>query len=274
MGPVLVSQIDESAIVIETSAVYTGLNYRGSLTEYVEGHIPGAVFVDPIIELSDAASPWFTMRPPAGQFRRVLSHLGLTPNLKIVIYDRTVNEWSSRLAWMLLAWGFSDVHVLDGGLQRWVSEGGALETGINRPQPSGEAPAGEFEPGRFLDLEDMLRITADDQADERVICLLSTSVFNGTDATYLERRGHIPGSLSLPFEPLLSPGNLIVPPPAGQPPLPVDRRRRLVLYCGSGVLSCLGAVVLTDLGYTNIGVYDGSLEEWAGHPELPLTVDS
>jgi thiosulfate/3-mercaptopyruvate sulfurtransferase len=34
----------------------------------------------------------------------------------------------------------------------------------------------------------------------------------------------------------------------------------------------MDALALTLLGHRNVAVYDGSLSEWAGHVELPLTL--
>jgi 3-mercaptopyruvate sulfurtransferase SseA len=52
-------------------------------------------------------------------------------------------------------------------------------------------------------------------------------------------------------------------PPANRP---------LILYCGGGISAAADALALTLLGETDVSIYDGSLEEWAAIPELPLVL--
>ncbi|MEE7567295.1 sulfurtransferase, partial [Xanthomonas sp. Kuri4-3] len=47
--------------------------------------------------------------------------------------------------------------------------------------------------------------------------------------------------------------------------------RPLVLYCGGGIAAAADALALTLLGETELALYDGSLQDWAADPALPLT---
>ena len=40
-----------------------------------------------------------------------------------MIYDRNGMTWSTRVWWLLRAYGFDDAAVLDGGWKAWTAEG-------------------------------------------------------------------------------------------------------------------------------------------------------
>jgi thiosulfate/3-mercaptopyruvate sulfurtransferase len=47
----------------------------------------------------------------------------------------------------------------------------------------------------------------------------------------------------------------------------------VISYCGTGYYACFDLAMLELLGYHNIGMYDGSLQEWHIHTELPVEID-
>ncbi len=55
---------------------------------------------------------------------------------------------------------------------------------------------------------------------------------------------------------------------------PGDREARVITYCGAGVAASASAFVMTRLGFTDVAVYMGSLQEWAADPSNPLVVNS
>jgi thiosulfate/3-mercaptopyruvate sulfurtransferase len=87
------------------------------------------------------------------------------------------------------------------------------------------------------------------------------------------RPGRIPGSRCVASRALTD--------PVTHAYLPLDRLRaafaetgpldrRVVTYCGAGVAASSDALVLTLLGVRDVAVYDGSLEEWARDPAMPM----
>ena len=45
---------------------------------------------------------------------------------------------------------------------------------------------------------------------------------------------------------------------------------RVITYCGGGIAASSAALVLSLLGVSDVAVYDGSLQEWAADPTLPM----
>ena len=47
---------------------------------------------------------------------------------------------------------------------------------------------------------------------------------------------------------------------------------RYITYCGAGVAASSNAFIMTRLGFRDVAVYMGSLQEWAADPANPLVV--
>ncbi len=53
-----------------------------------------------------------------------------------------------------------------------------------------------------------------------------------------------------------------------------DEGSRAITYCGGGIAASSTALVMTRLGYTDVAVYIGSLQEWAADPANPMEVSA
>ena len=88
------------------------------------------------------------------------------------------------------------------------------------------------------------------------------------------RSGHIPESLSLPYDRLFRPDDATLRPAddvrqvfetAG-----LDVKRAVTATCGSGVSAAVLALGLHLLGRDDVAVYDGSWTEWGGRADTPV----
>ena len=110
----------------------------------------------------------------------------------------------------------------------------------------------------------------------RLVCALGPEAYAGIGPSRYRRRGHIPRSVNLPARRLLDSSgryrtatelaSLVEPLLGG----PGDASTPVVLYCGGGISAAVDALALSSLGWTDVAIYDGSLEEWAADPDLPL----
>jgi thiosulfate/3-mercaptopyruvate sulfurtransferase len=48
------------------------------------------------------------------------------------------------------------------------------------------------------------------------------------------------------------------------------RDKRVITYCGGGIAAASTAFAMTRLGFTDVAVYDNSLQEWAADPDNPM----
>src|SRR5438309_7326069 len=62
------------------------------------------------------------------QMRKLLSILGITKEKTVVFYDDVSGMSAARGVWLLLYFSLHNVAMLNGGLNRWKSEGFKTET--------------------------------------------------------------------------------------------------------------------------------------------------
>jgi len=254
---------------VDTEVVGARTIYASGQANFeANGHIPGARFADLCSEFSDPTAPFPFTRPRVAQFEEVLKRLGVSRRSIVVVYDASSGAWAARAWWVLRAYGHPQVRVLNGGLTAWRAAGGASERGA-APVPT----HGDFVPvssdGFFVDTAEVLA-ALETPAEISLVCASRRTEFTGEDSDEA-RRGHIPGSFSLPYRELLDEAGC----------LHLDRvhreasrlglaRQGAILYCGGGVNAAGAALGLLAAGYPAPRIYDGSMNEWRADPSLPL----
>ncbi|MCC7411585.1 MAG: sulfurtransferase [Gammaproteobacteria bacterium] len=237
---------------------------------YDAGHIPGAVFLDLLADLSAPDPRLAFMLPDAAHFAAAMSRYGVDDDSRVVLYASSGVLWATRVFWMLRAYGFDRAAVLDGGLKKWQAEG--------RPLSDAPAsyPAASFlarpRPGLFSDQADMR--AALDAPGTVVLNALSPELFRGTAPVHYGRPGRIAGSRNLFYQTLLDPDTGTFLP---RSELAARLRRcgaldapAVKVYCGGGIAATVDAFALAMLGHERVDVYDGSLSEWANDPSAPM----
>jgi thiosulfate/3-mercaptopyruvate sulfurtransferase len=248
-----------------------GLSIRSGRDDWARAHVPGAGFLDLLEELSDTASPYRFMLPPAAQFEAVMSAHGVGEGTRVVLYDSRDSSWAARVWWMLRAYGFDDAVLLNGGWRSWSQEGGPT---------TDEPPA--YPPGSFRARKRQGVLVGKDAVLEGMgaggTCLINAldpEQHRGEGGTVPGGRpGHIPGSSNVPSDSLVDAETGRYLPEAelrvrlqeaGATDAP-----RVITYCGGGISASSVGFALRLLGHEDVAVYDASLEEWATDPDLPI----
>lgn len=244
---------------------------RDAATEYLAGHIPGAVFFD-IDANSDPGNPLPHMLPTAERFAERMAALGLSDSDHIVVYDGSGQNLSApRVWWMFRAFGHDRVSVLDGGIGKWRREQRALEHGRVA------LPAGRFT--ARLDrsaVRDLASVRANIQHPvEQLVDTRSAGRFAGVEPEPRPglRGGHVPGSLSFPFNDLVRSDGTILSVEELRSRLVdagIDLSRPVVATCGSGTSACALVLGLHLIGHPRTAVYDGAWAEWGGRADTPV----
>ena len=237
--------------------------------DYESGHIPGAVFFD----IDDVAEPGTSlphMIPSAERFADKMAERGIGNGDQVIVYDTVGLSSAGRAWWLLRLFGHDNVALLDGGLPKWKAEGRKLETAA--PTIPHRRFVARFRPELVRDKAALIADLGPHR--ERVVDARSAGRFDGTaEETWPgRRRGHIPGSLNLPFD-------RVTDPHSRQLKSAEELRRLfdeagvrlddpLVASCGSGVTACAVAFAAHLLGHPGAAVYDGSWSEW-GLPDGP-----
>jgi thiosulfate/3-mercaptopyruvate sulfurtransferase len=259
----LARHLGEAGLVVVDASWYLAAMNRDGHAEYEAGHVPGAVFWD-LDELSDLASPLPHMLPPVPDLARKIGMLGIGNADRVVVYDGSgTNLSAARVWWTLRVMGHDAVAVLDGGLNRWRTEG--------RPVRAGRAPwAPKGFRARYR--PELVRSQAETRAaletgSAGLLDARSGGRFAGTEPEPRPglRGGHVPGARNLPFAELTGPDGTMLPPEEIRRRLVLagaDPTRPIIASCGSGVTACVLALGLEVAGYHGYSVYDGSWSEW------------
>ena len=236
--------------------------------DYEAAHIPSAAFADLARELSDTGSPLRFTLPSPDALAAALSACGLSNDHDCVVYSSTSPMWATRLWWMLRSMGF-DAAVLDGGLAKWKAEGRALASGSER------YPAGRFhavpDTARWADKDEVQRAIGDGAVC--TINALTASMHAGTAEVNYGRKGHIKGSVNVPYPSLLNADGSYRP--VAELRTAFDAvgalgKPRIICYCGGGISATMDALDLTLIVHPNVALYDGSMSECVLDPALPM----
>jgi thiosulfate/3-mercaptopyruvate sulfurtransferase len=212
---------------------------------YLEGHIPGASFLDVDEDLSDLSIEGAGRHPlpSAEQFAQAASRAGIGEGVLVVAYG--VMGGAERLWWLLRHFGHDDCAVLRGGIDAWqgplTARDEPVEPAHFEPRPREDDTMSADEIADRLDDESLVIVDA--RAESR---------WRGEPNPIDKAPGRIPGAINFPF--------------TTDEALPDDllAAEEIVVYCGSGVTSCVPLLRLAEAGRPDAKLYAGSWSEWEG----------
>lgn len=231
---------------------------------YLQGHLPGAVYVSLDDELTDHSRTGRGRHPlPSGHdVQTAARRWGLRTDVPVVVYDDWNRAGSARAWWVLTAAGLANVRILDGGLSAWRSAGGVLEACPVHPSA-----------GNVTVLHDDLyagnqpTLTAHDSGSAGLTLFDARAPerFRGDSEPVDAVAGHIPGARNLPSAAVLRHDGTF----HGEDVLSrllsgagVQQDDRLGVYCGSGVTATVTIAALAAIGH-DAALFPGSWSEWS-----------
>jgi thiosulfate/3-mercaptopyruvate sulfurtransferase len=242
---------------------------RGGRADWELAHVPGSRFADIPGELSDPRARYPFTLPSPERFAEAIARLGVGDDTTVVTYDDDGGMWAARLWWMLRVFGHERSAVLDGGLAAWRADGHALtaEPGLD---PAPATFTSRRRASLVADRGEVLAALTDPSV--LLVNALAPEAHRGETNRY-GRPGRIPGSVNVSARSLLAADGRFRAEhelreafaAAGAIAAP-----RVIAYCGGGISAANDALALALLGREDAAIYDGSLREWAGDPELPL----
>ncbi|MEB3020751.1 sulfurtransferase [[Mycobacterium] crassicus] len=242
---------------------------------YLQGHVPGAVYVSLEDELSDRAVAGRGRHPlPTGRnLESAARRWGVRRDKPVVVYDDWNRAASGRLWWLLTASGLTNVRILDGGLPAWTAAGGELESGEVTPARGNFTVLPE-------DLHDGIRptLTADEAGDgarSGALTLLDARAaarFRAEEEPVDAAAGHIPGAKNLPFTALLAADGTFLSDEAIAGLLAdrgIGADDTVGAYCGSGISATVIVAALAAAG-RKASLFPGSWSEWSSDSARPV----
>jgi thiosulfate/3-mercaptopyruvate sulfurtransferase len=243
-------------------------------SEYLQTHIPGAVYINLNEDLSGTIIPGKTGRHPLPSVETIVekfSRLGIGPGIQVVAYDSAGGSIAARLWWMLRWLGHIEAAVLNGGWELWQKEGRLVRSGEeNNPRRT-------FIPKLRQDMQVGATQVAElaHKAGFRLFDSRSFERYRGENETIDPVAGHIPGALSAPYADNLQSDGRFRPKAglrkrfnklAGEIPA-----ENCVFYCGSGVTAAQNILAMAHAGLGEAKLYPGSWSEWITDPSRPIS---
>ncbi len=249
---------------------------------YDFGHLPGAV--------SMPYSGWepynrktrCQMMPSVADLTATLRSLGVNRSSHVIVYDAGNTALDATqggaAVWILESMGQGNVSYLDGGFTKWTFEGRPIDK--IKPAPKAGDFTAKLDPSKVATLKDIIANLKTKEAifldDRRAV-----EHFGIEKRPDVVRYGHIPGSLNFPADFMTNAGINRGPATirskkeleamAEGVGLPMDKNRKIIVYCNSAQQAGMGYFVLRDImGYRNVQAYDGSMLEYAQDKKLPL----
>ena len=242
--------------------------------DYREGHIPGA--------LSAFYGSWAYMKdglyaslPEKDDLDDTIGYMGIEFGKWIVVTGcmdtPRLSYQSARVACTLQYAGIENVALLDGGINKWIREKKPLSQKIERAKT--KQFRGKYTGEKFADKN---------YIKERFGKLIILDVrerefFSGEKKMdCVPKMGHIPGAFNMPTSCAFNEDKtfktkeelaFIAEAAAGK-----DRSAAIVTYCDTGQCCPIWSYLLTQiLGYTNVKLYGGGMQEWMQDPQAPVT---
>jgi thiosulfate/3-mercaptopyruvate sulfurtransferase len=244
-------------------------HYFNHYDDYLQAHIPGALFVDWVYEITDPNDPRHAPIARPDRYAAFASRLGLTPDTLVVAYDDANGMFAARLWWSLRYYGHEQAAVLDGGWEKWTAEG--------RPTT---AVVPDIAPVPFVVVpNETLRRTGDQllarlhDPHQVLVDVRSEAEFNG-QSSRARRLGRIPGAVNQPRSNLVNADHSMKSPAElravfAEQGITADTQE-IVTYCNAGVSASYGMLALLVAGFDNVAMYDGSWKEWGNDDSKPI----
>ena len=250
-----------------------------SKSNYLLGHIPGAVLFDWKQDINDPITRNVLTKEAC---ENLLQKAGISNDTTLVLYG-DFNNWFAAFAfWVFKYYGFKDVRIMNGGRKKWLIEDRPMSKDI--PQ----YPRGNF---KASDADNNVRVFLNYVKDslEKVkknttvmVDVRSPKEFTGEilappeyPTEHAQRGGHIPGAKNIPWGQAVndndgtfkSADELIKLYESNG----ITPDKEVIAYCRIGERSSHSWFVLKYLlGYPNVKNYDGSWTEWGNIIANPI----
>ena len=265
-------QTDQMQQAISRGAIVLDVRDEKS---YLDGHIPGA------INIGEVGS---VLRDPnkedyisIEQIQKIFNAAGLDVKREIVVYGVRGNAYAYFGMYTMNYFGGNQVHLFHDGIDGWRLAG----LPIQKERHSLPSVSVTLIPQPYLVVsnEEMLKMVRSKSV--QIIDVRTPDEFSGKDIRAI-RGGHIPQAVNIPYEENWQDpstanklGKKLVSDSLGMSLKnnadlkklysKLDPNKETVVYCQSGVRAAETAVVLKNLGFKKVKVYDSSWLGWGNN---------
>jgi thiosulfate/3-mercaptopyruvate sulfurtransferase len=257
---------------------------------YAKGHIPGSINVPGLGNFylclfAPDCGLWMEL-PEDSALLRTIGNAGITADSLVVVVGRTVDPFApyavadaARAAITLVYAGVDNVALLNGGYDKWASEKKPISR--RSVKPKAVTYSGAVNKAMFVTKDYVEQKIGKATLVEARECII---YFGIVQEPWTVRAGHIPTAKNLPSpwfwefaknkKGVITYGTWKDADVIKEMALTVlgdDASEEIIVYCGVGGYASPMWFALTQIvGYTNVKLYDGSMQEWTADPEAPV----
>ncbi|WP_423798905.1 sulfurtransferase [Neobacillus sp. SAB-20_R2A] len=235
--------------------------------EYLEGHLPGAVFFD--LE-KDLSSPVQTHggRHPLPDLQELVSKLeeaGIDETTTVVAYDQGEGAFAGRFWWLLKYLGHEKAYVLNGGFRQWAEAGLPISASI--PTFTKAQLQHQIKPELLASVDEVKEVIAGKKENVVLIDSREEKRYLGIVEPIDKKAGHIPGAINKPYTEGLAGGEYKSAEEQKQRFSDVNPEQEIIVYCGSGITATPNFLALKEAGFQKVKLYAGSFSDWISYQE-------
>ncbi|MDJ0555384.1 MAG: sulfurtransferase [Microcoleaceae cyanobacterium MO_207.B10] len=231
--------------------------------QYLQGHIPGAFYLDLNRDLSSPVAK-HGGRHPLPNIQEVAHKLEMMgvkfQETLIVAYDDSRFAFSSRLWWLLEYMGHQKTALLDGGFSQWEKQYPVTK---ELPNPKSGFFEPQIQPEIMVDID-----TVKVKKDLPGIVLVDSrdsDRYLGKNEPIDPIAGHIPGAVNYPWKQVTDENSLAKVDEQIKRWEEVKNAEEVIVYCGSGVTACVNLWSLKMAGINTGKLYAGSWSDWCSY---------
>ncbi len=247
------------------------VDLRSSLPDYLKGHIPNAVYLN----VENLRVPKDGVPAQAADricLERVLGdNLSFSNDMWVILYSEKSNPNATYLAWILDHLEHRKIGVLNGGWEKWVSEGAPTTQVYPSLIPKkffGKVKAESLAEKKWVEKHLEAR-------DVVIVDVRSPKQYSGEEGEEI-RKGHIPGARNVFWETTLDGSEVRVWKQKEEleklfAESGVIREKEIVVHCRTGrEASHVYFTLRYVLGFKRVRLYQGSWVEWSADKSLPV----
>ncbi|ACA55955.1 sulfurtransferase [Clostridium botulinum] len=261
---------DENIVIVDCRGDLLKDSYGEEV--YKKGHIKNAVFADlkEVMSSEEKEHGGRNPLPDIEDFKRSIEKLGINKNTLVVAYDELKIAGAARFCWMLRYVGHTNNYVLDGGINKWITENRKLYIEENNSKEKFDIKNEDFNISLNEEIKADVNYIKNNMKKDLILVDSRTNIrYEGIEEPIDKRAGHIPGAKNFYWKDMLKEDGAVDENKVRENFLPLKDYSNIAVYCGSGIDATFNFLLLDEVGI-KARVYAGSWSDWITYKDNPI----